>query len=68
MTGGKCKGIRVTQNEGYGQYQERNGSMIEQILCRFKFPRYPLDETQVLYPLVVINANSFGNKNLIYKC
>jgi hypothetical protein len=53
MTGRKCKAIRVLETEGYGQNQERNGSIIEQILCRFNFPKFPLDKTEVLYALVV---------------
>ena len=54
MTGGKCKGIRVLENEGYGKYQKKNGSQIESVICRFNFPKYPLDETEVLPAIVVI--------------
>ena len=54
MTGGKCKGIRVLENEGYGKNQKKNGSQIESVICRFNFPKYPLDETEVLPAIVVI--------------
>ena len=57
MSGRKCKGIRVLSDEGYAKNQERNGSMIEQVLCRFNFPKYPLDKTEVLYAILV-NLNS----------
>ena len=55
MTGGKCKGIRVLDKEGYGKNQKKNGSTIEQVICRFNFPKYPLDKTEVLPAIVVIS-------------
>ena len=54
MTGGKCKGIRVLEKEGYGKNQKKNGSTIEQVICWFNFPKYPLDRTEVLPAIVVI--------------
>ena len=53
MSGRKCKGFRVLETEGYGQDQPRNGSRIEEILCRFNFPKFPLDKTEILSPIMV---------------
>ena len=54
MTGGKCKGIRVLEKEGYGKNQQKIGSQIESVICRFNFPKYPLDQTEILSAIVVI--------------
>jgi hypothetical protein len=54
MTGRKCKAIRVLSTEGYGISQKRIGSIIEQISCRFNFPKFPMDKTEVLHGLMVI--------------
>ena len=53
MSGRKCKGFRVLESEGYGKDQQRNGGTIEEILCRFNFPKFPLDKTEVLTPILV---------------
>ena len=53
MTGRKCRGIRVLEKEGYGRYQPKTGSKIEQVLCRYLFPKYPLDKTEILSAIVV---------------
>ena len=53
MSGRKCKGFRVLESEGYGKNQPKNGSLIEEILCRFNFPKFPLDKTEILYPILV---------------
>ena len=53
MSGRKCKGFRVLETEGYGKDQQRNGGTIEEILCRFNFPKFPLDKTEVLTPILV---------------
>ena len=64
MSGRKSKAIQVLETEGYGIAQERNGSKIEQPLCRFKFPRFPLDKTEVLYALAV-NIKFYFSKFLL---
>ena len=64
MSGRKSKAIPVLETEGYGLTQERNGSKIEQPLCRFQFPRFPLDKTEVLYALAV-NINVYFLKSLL---
>ena len=64
MSGRKFKAIPVLETEGYGLTQERNGSKIEQPLCRFQFPRFPLDKTEVLYALAV-NINVYFPKFLL---
>ena len=64
MSGTKSKAIKVLETEGYGLTQERNGSKIEQTLCRFQFPRFPLDQTEVLYALEV-NINVYFSIFLI---
>ena len=64
MSGRKSKAIPVLETEGYGLTQERNGSKIEQPLCRFQFPRFPLDKTEVLYALAV-NINVYFPKKLL---
>ena len=64
MSGRKSKAIQVLETEGYGLDQERNGSKIEQPLCRFQFPRFPLDKTEILYALEV-NINVYFLKSLL---
>ena len=51
MSGRKCKGFRVLEKEGYGKDQHRNGGTIEEILCRFNFPKFPMNETKILIAL-----------------
>ena len=53
MTGRKCRAIRVLSTEGYGEGQQKDGSTIENISCRFNFPKFPLDKTEVLFGLQV---------------
>ena len=64
MSGRKSKAIQDLETEGYGLDQERNGSKIEQPLCRFQFPRFPLDKTEILYALAV-NINVYFLKSLL---
>jgi hypothetical protein len=62
MTGRKCRAIIVSPSEGYGRGQRRNGGSIDYILCRFNFPKFPMDKTEVLS---AIKVNLFHFK--IYK-
>ena len=66
MSGRKSRAIQVLETEGYGLAQERNGSKIEEPLCRFKFPRFPLDKTEVLYALAVNIKFNFSKSLLIH--
>jgi hypothetical protein len=53
MSGRKTKGLKILPFEGLGKKQKNNGVLIEQISCRYQFPKYPLDKTEVLYALKV---------------
>ena len=53
MSGRKAKGLKILPSEGLGKHQKNNGILIEQISCRYQFPKFPLDKTEVLHALKV---------------
>lgn len=53
MTGRKCRAIIVSPSEGYGRGQNRNGGSIDYVLCRFNFPKFPMDKTEILSAIKV---------------
>ena len=53
MSGRKAKGPKILPLEGLGKNQKSDGVLIEQISCRYQFPKYPLDKTEVLHALKV---------------
>jgi hypothetical protein len=65
MTGRKCRAIIVSPSEGYGIGQRKNGGSIDYVLCRFNFPKFPLDKTEVLSALKV-NLFSFKTYKLLF--
>ena len=45
----KRKIMTIKATEGHGRYDGREGEELSRVpVCRFKFPKYPMDETKVL--------------------
>ena len=63
-SGKKCKAIRVRKEEGYGVGQKEDGSEIFLPSCRFGFPRYPIENTVILTP-IMDNEEKTHSKNLL---
>ena len=62
--GKKCKALKVRKEEGYAIGQKEIGSEITQMICRFNYPQYPMDKTEVLTPLQD-NEQKQHSKNLL---
>ena len=45
------KFIRISKKESHGKGDENLASVLTIPVCRFKFPKFPLDKTSFLYPI-----------------
>ena len=58
--------MKVRGTEGLGKFEEGPCEDFLVQLCRFRFPRYPMDDSIILYPMTVEEKrkNSNSRKDL----